>query len=235
MKKIPLKILSSILSIILIATFFFNTKINKKNSINNFIQELDPREYRSLVLQKFNLKEINSYKVFRFTPPMNAKPFLDLKVTKFNFFGEQINIVTQNGDIVSADQASYFGYIFPEDSNSYKGYISLGYFKGFINGTIEFLDNYAKIEPLEKDIFVIAKLTKKPKFSCGNYEEIKMADNNTEFNSNFGQPSNPIQNNQQIGSDYFDNGVNSNIKPNNNLNLNNLKNKNPIKTNQRLK
>ena len=60
------------------------------------------------------------------------------------------------------------GYVFPDNSNAYQGKVSLSYYKGWVNGSIEHKDKVAKISPLERNIFSISLLKEKPKFGCGN-------------------------------------------------------------------
>ena len=59
------------------------------------------------------------------------------------------------------DHGSYLGYVFPDNSNAYQGKVSLSYYKGWVNGSIEHKDKVAKISPLERNIFSISLLKEK--------------------------------------------------------------------------
>ena len=156
------------IALILIAgvtTFYFNAGyISEQEGIYEYLYEVDPipDEY----LQRIPIENVKEVKVYEFTPPTDPLDFLKFRDHSINFFGKDLRIVVQSAKGDLQESSFYLGYIFPENSNAYQGYVTASYYRGFINGSINYGKTSGKLIPLDRNIFAIIEYEKKPEFQC---------------------------------------------------------------------
>lgn len=172
--KFQLFIISMLIG--LLSIIFINLRKAENPIVSKILRENKNKELEKILVHKIDPSEIDKFVIYDFIPPKSVTTIFQLQTLSLNLLGEEINITIQNGDIISPDEASYLGFIFPKMTNAYLGKVAVSYFRGIINGTVDYQKNYYKLIPIKKNIFAVVKLKEKPILSCGNARSIKAHD-----------------------------------------------------------